>query len=189
MSTSLGIACHVTVLQILLSALFVKPYLHVTWVVFTSCGFFIHGWVVGCLGKYDFVLEFDHQFRVTFAIHSVEGDLDGMVDIGEEMAVISVLSRKSDSNYLLVSIEVSKTIARWLREGMEVELVWVIHDEVRKDVSWANSDEVGAEVALTHSVSILLWVETEHFVAGDPISGVDQGVIVDSQIEGDIIDH
>jgi hypothetical protein len=76
-----------------------------------------------------------------------------VVDIGKEMAIVSVLIFPGDTNESLTSVEVSKTIAEGLREGPEIEFIRIIHDEVGELVVWSDTDVVGAEVACTKIVT------------------------------------
>ena len=56
---------------------------------------------------------------------------------------------------------------------MEMELIGVIDDEIREDVAGADSNEVSAKVAFAIGIAALFWVETKHFISGNPISHID----------------
>jgi len=90
---------------------------------------------------------------VTLSVDTSQGDLHCLVSSDQEVTVLSgYLACVRYTKHGVVRVQVLEAVFWLLREGVEVQAVLVVRDEVRKLVLRSDSDVVGAEDALSYGV-------------------------------------
>ena len=106
-----------------------------------------------------------------------------MVNIGQEMTVICILTSPSGTDKVLSSIQVCKSIAEGLRKDYEVKFVRIINNNIRKRVIWPDSDIISATMSFCKSVMRLLWSDREHLIPSNQFCLVNEWIIINCKIE------